>query len=301
MPFNVVAVVGGINMDISGTPYADLAKRESNPGRIAFSPGGVGRNIAENLARLGVSVELISALGGDEFALMHERRCSGCGIGLNFAKRIPDGRSDIYLCVNDHSGDMRLAVSDMDLCKEITPVYLASCIEFINSCALLVADANIPSDSLEYLAKNVSVPLFLDPVSAAKAVKVKEFIGSFHTVKPNRAEAGVLTGCKAKDNNGYRRAAEALLAKGVRRVFISLGPEGIFYSDGISEGISPSKANKVVNTTGAGDAATAALAWAALKGFTAEQCAAAACRASAITVGCEAAVSEELREELLYL
>jgi pseudouridine kinase len=287
-------------MDISGTSYAELAERESNPGRIAFSPGGVGRNIAENLARLGVSVELITALGFDEFALMHERHCSGCGVGLNFAKRVPEGRSDIYLCINDRSGDMRLAVSDMDMCREITPEYLSSLMEFINSRALLVADANIPSESLEYLARNSKVPLFLDPVSAAKAVKAKAFIGSFHTVKPNRAEAGILSGCETGDHDGLRRAADILISRGVKRIFISLGPDGMFYSDGISEGISPAKAVSIVNTTGAGDSATAALMWATLKGSTAEECADAACRASAVTIGCGTAVSEDMREDLLY-
>lgn len=299
MPTDKIAVIGGINMDISGTPYSALAERDSNPGRIAFSPGGVGRNIAENLVRLDVSTEFICALGEDDFVGTHERLCSRLGIGLSFAKRVPGGRSDIYLCINEHSGDMRLAVSDMDLCKEITPEHLAGCMDLINSCALCVADANLPADSLEFLAKHALVPLVLDPVSAAKAVKVKDMIGFFHTIKPNRMEAEVVAGCEVKDDDGLRRAAHALLSKGAQRVYISLGSEGIYYSDGIAEGVVRSKAERIVNTTGAGDAATAALAWAMLKGLPADQSAAAACKASAITVGCETAVSEELREDLL--
>ena len=62
------AVVGAANIDIGGFPLGRLSLRDSNPGRITLSAGGVGRNIACNLARLGVETRLIAALGTDAFA-----------------------------------------------------------------------------------------------------------------------------------------------------------------------------------------------------------------------------------------
>ncbi len=297
---NKIAVVGGINTDISGTSYDALRERDSNPGKVSISPGGVGRNIAENLALLGFEVELICALGSDEFALMHERFCQKRHIGLKYAVRVPGRRSDIYICVNEPSGEMRLAVSDTESCSLVTPEYLARCMDFINCCDICVLDANISRESIEFLASYASVPLFLDPVSAAKAAKAGDFIGSFHTVKPNRVEAGMLSGADTSTEEGLFAAADSLLSKGVRRVFISLGEEGILYADSSNRGKAPPVPGKVVNTTGAGDAATAALAWGWIKGLSISECAKAACRASALALECESAVNGMMSEEAIH-
>ena len=62
-----VTVIGGINVDVKGYPENELLPGTSNPGRVHISPGGVGRNIAHNLALLGVPVYLLSAVGDDGF------------------------------------------------------------------------------------------------------------------------------------------------------------------------------------------------------------------------------------------
>ena len=67
MPLIFVAVVGGANMDIVARTHGDGLTGDSVPGQIHCSPGGVARNVAENLARLGHSTHLISGVGDDEF------------------------------------------------------------------------------------------------------------------------------------------------------------------------------------------------------------------------------------------
>ena len=62
---NYVTVIGGSNMDIQGFPNNPLVMKDSNPGKVDISMGGVGRNIAENLSRLDVNTKLISAMGND--------------------------------------------------------------------------------------------------------------------------------------------------------------------------------------------------------------------------------------------
>ena len=78
-----VYVIGGVNMDIAGTPAAELRGGDSNPGRVTLSPGGVGRNIAENLSRLGRRVSLITVLGDDAYAGAIREHCRNVGIDLS--------------------------------------------------------------------------------------------------------------------------------------------------------------------------------------------------------------------------
>ena len=87
----------------------------------------------------------------------------------------------------------------------------------------MVIDTNIPAESIAYLAENCKVPIFADPVSTAKAVKLQPVLGRLHTLKPNRIEAELLSGVAITDEASLRAAADALLATGLHRVFISLG------------------------------------------------------------------------------
>ena len=71
-----VAVVGGVNIDIGGRPFSPLVPRDSNPGRVTVSLGGVGRNIAHNLSLLGAEVQLLTAFGDDVYAMQIEAGCA---------------------------------------------------------------------------------------------------------------------------------------------------------------------------------------------------------------------------------
>ena len=116
-----VYVIGGVNMDISGTPAGKLRSGDSNPGRVSLSPGGVGRNIAENLSRLGRRVSLITILGDDPYADVIREHCRNVGIDLSMSFTDPLGHTSTYLCLNEQNGDLHAAVSDMAICEELTP------------------------------------------------------------------------------------------------------------------------------------------------------------------------------------
>ncbi|MEE0765918.1 MAG: PfkB family carbohydrate kinase, partial [Christensenellales bacterium] len=113
---NRICVLGGMNMDITGAPHASLCPGDSNPGTVRMTPGGVGRNIAENLARMGFQVELVAPLGNDGFATLLRQACMQDGIGLSLAPSLPMA-SSVYLCLMDGRGDMYAAVNDMALCE----------------------------------------------------------------------------------------------------------------------------------------------------------------------------------------
>ena len=277
-------VVGGVNVDIGGRSFGQLVSEDSNPGSVSTSLGGVGRNIAHNMALMGLDVKLLSAYGDDLNGERVAASCSELGIDLSNALRVPGATTSTYLYITDPDGEMALAVSDMEVCKKITPEYLAANLPLLQNAQVVVADANIPEESLEFLAKNLFVPLFVDPVSTIKAEKIKGILPYIHTLKPNRLEAEFLTGISIKCKEDAEKAAAAFIEKGVRRVFISMGADGVYAStakESVWHSIIP---GKMVNTTGCGDSFMGALVWAYLEGMDLESTAAAGLAAGSITM-----------------
>ena len=151
-------VVGGVNVDIGGRSFAPLVDADSNPGQVTISLGGVGRNIAHNLSLMGVDVRLLTAYGDDLNGERVAASCSELGIGLSHALQVPGTATSTYLYLTGPEGEMALAVSDMSVCDRITPAYLARNLTLLQNAQVVVADANIPGESLQYLADNVTVP-----------------------------------------------------------------------------------------------------------------------------------------------
>lgn len=296
-PVPYVAVCGGVNIDIGAHSFAPLRAKDSNPGKVELSLGGVGRNIAHNMRLLGLNVELLTALGGDSRAAQVEESCKTLGIGLSRALRVPDGRTSTYVFVGGSDGDMAVAVADMEICDRLTPDYFASQLAFLNGAAAVVLDTNLPRESLAHLAEHCTAPLFVDPVSTAKAEKLSGLLGHVHTLKPNRIEAELLTGVKITDDKSLRAAADALLLQGVQRVFLSLGEGGVLAAQRGETQIVPICKANAVNATGAGDAMMAALVWSYLTGRSLAESAAAGTAAAALAVESEETINPKMSAE----
>ena len=295
-----VTVVGGMNMDIGGRPYKKLVAKDSNPGAVRMSPGGVGRNIAHNMSLLGLDVRLLTAFGDDVYAQKLAAVCGELGIDISQSPVIPGGHTSTYLFVNDESGDMQLAVSDMDIYDHLTPQVLQSRRQLLDGSQVVVLDTNLPAETVAWVAENCRAPIFADPVSTAKAEKLRPVLGRLHTLKPNRIEAELLSGVAISDDASLRRAADALLETGLHRVFISLGADGVFAADRSGQVLHlPAPEGNIVSTTGCGDSFMAALAWAYLQGSNLERSARAGLAASTITMASADTINPAMSEEAL--
>ncbi len=255
-------VVGGVNVDIGGRSHGPLVAADSNPGSVSITLGGVGRNIAHNLSLLGTDVRLLTAYGDDLNGERVAASCSSLGIDLSHALRISGAATSTYLYLTGPDGEMALAVSDMEICSRITPAYLAANLGLLQNAQVIVADTNIPAESLQYLADTCNVPLFIDPVSTKKAEKLLPILGKIHTLKPNKLEAELLSGVKIETAEDVKRAADRLLQLGIHRLFISLGADGVYAAMEGSAVQLPNLPGRMVNTTGCGDAFMAAITWA---------------------------------------
>lgn len=259
-------VVGGVNMDIGGRSLAPLVEADSNPGAITMSLGGVGRNIAHNLALMGTDVRLLTAYGEDLYGQRIAASCSELGIDISHALRLAEVPTSTYLYIAGPDGDMAMAMSDMQIADRITPAYLAANLNLLQNAQVVVCDTNIPAESVAFLAENLTVPLFCDPVSTVKAEKLRPILHRVHTLKPNRLEAELLSGVPIRSLEDVPKAARALLDKGVRRLFISLGGDGVYAATRDEQLWLGNLPGNMVNTTGCGDAFMAAIVWAYLEG-----------------------------------
>ncbi len=292
-------VVGAVNVDVGGIPRETLRTGDSNPGTVRTTLGGVGRNIAHNMALLGLDTRMITALGDDLYARRITASCAELGIDLSAALRVPGAATSTYIYIADPHGDMVLAVSDMEIYDHLTSAYLAGRRGLLDHARAVVLDANTPADTVVWLGENVPADLFADPVSAAKAEKLRPILGRLHTLKPNRLEAELLSGVAITDEKSLCAAADALLDTGMRRVYISLGPEGVLAADGAGRCRLRVREGRVVNATGCGDAFMAALVWAHRRGLDLADSAAAGMAAASIAMESRETINPAMDEERL--
>ncbi len=294
-----VVVVGGVNMDIGGKSFASMIPGDSNPGTVTMSVGGVGRNIAHNISLLGMDARMLSAVGADLYGEKIAATCTACGLDFSRVRTVPGASTSTYVYLGGPDGDMALAVSDMEVCQEISPSYLEKNLTLLNGAQLVVVDANIPQESIEFIAEHVTPPIFADPVSVTKAKKFQSVLGKLHTLKPNRLEAELLSGIAIHNDDDLRRAAKALLDTGLHRVFISLGTKGVLAADHNEMLELPCYPVHVNNATGAGDAFVAGLVWAYLQGSDLRKSTMAGSAASSISIEGTETINEALSEEAL--
>ena len=270
-----VVGVGAANVDIHGRSRAPIVMKDSNPGHMNSSAGGVTRNVCENLARLGGSVKLISAVGTDVYAEKIRQECLAAGVDISHLYTAEGRASSTYISILDEKGDMLVAMSDMSILQALPEDYLTSKKSLLMGAKLITCDPCLPEHVICHLLELVKdgPPVYVDPVSTAYARVLAPHIGRFDTAKPNVMELEILSGRKIGSESELRDACEAVLARGLRRIFVSRGRDGCLYMDRegriIERRLRP--VEKMVNATGAGDAFTAAVIYSDLNGFSAEQ------------------------------
>lgn len=290
-----VLVIGGANMDIIGFTAGALVPRDSNPGHVRRGHGGVGRNIAENLARLGVDVELVTALGDDDAGVRMLEECGLLGIGTRAALVVDDLPTSTYLAVMDEHHDLSVAVNDMRALQRLDETYVRGLRDRLTPPRLLVLDANLERAALEAaVALWPDVPVLLDPVSTVKAVRAERILDGLTVLKANEMEAAVLAGLSADTAPGLDKIADRLMDAGVGRLFISRGPAGVYCAEKNERLHVAAPHVDVANTTGAGDAFAAGVAYATLEGLALRDAAEFATAVAGATLVTERTVSEDL-------
>jgi pseudouridine kinase len=259
-PQRYVAVVGGANMDLCGRSLADLVMGDSNPGELTSGPGGVARNIADNLGRLGNQVQFIGAVGSDLWGEQLLSSCRHANVGVDHCLVVPGKESSTYLSIHAPTGELQLALNDMALIETLDARQLAQRRGVLSRSSAIVLDANLSESALEYIFHTYSdKPIFVDPVSSVKAGKIAPYLKQIHTLKPNITEAELLSGLHFEQMEQLPEIAGILHEQGIKRLLISLGKQGAYASIEGQGSFIPVAKTQVNNVTGAGDALMAGL------------------------------------------
>ncbi|TVP86695.1 MAG: kinase [Acholeplasmataceae bacterium] len=258
-----IVLIGGANIDVFALPKTTLRLGDSNPGTIKRSYGGVGRNIAENLARLDMKPTLVTVVGRDVEGQALVRH--GQSIGISFDVVYTDD-TPMYLAVVNTDGDMAVAVAAMDGFNALDVSEMKKREDIIKQAKLLFLDTNMEEQVMSYVLNTCTAPVYVDVISAHKAKKIMPHLDQIHTLKMNQMEATFLSGFTRFDALGLVEIGRFFIERGVKEIFITLGDRGIFHMDDRHHEWRQTKQIEVVNATGAGDAFLAGVIYARMTG-----------------------------------
>ena len=272
-----IVCIGGANIDRKMRTTSPLQMGTSNPVRVQETFGGVARNVAENLARLGAPTQLLTVVGQDPAGAHLLAALRDCGVDTGGCLAVAGVNSGTYTAVLDDSGEMVLALAHMDVCAQQTPEWLRQCAAQRAAARLVVADLNLPAESVAQLlqdAQTSAAPLVIVAVSEPKMANLPADLSGLNLLILNVGELHARVGRNLNTEADIAAACREVHAQGVRRIIVTRGAQGVLYSeyseysddhDGKDNGGSlshiPAPAVTVRDVTGAGDSFSAAVCW----------------------------------------
>ncbi|MCM3124984.1 MULTISPECIES: carbohydrate kinase family protein [unclassified Mesobacillus] len=254
---NPIICIGGANLDRKFYAKFDITGETSNPVKSSTSVGGVARNIAENLGRLGEEVILLTARGNDaEWIGIYDS--SSPFMNLEYVTPFEDCSTGTYTAVLDRNGHLSVALADMDIYEKITPELLISNIHILKRAKCIVADLNCPSETIDYLCSFTSqhqIPFVIIPVSSPKMNRLTKSLHGVSWLIVNKDETETFMNMKILDVQDWENAVKKWLGLGVKNVIVTNGSKGVMA--GVENGelsyFPAIETPKVVDVTGAGD------------------------------------------------
>ena len=272
-----IVCIGGANIDRKMRTTSPLQMGTSNPVRVQETFGGVARNVAENLARLGAPTQLLTVVGQDPAGAHLLGALRDCGVDTGGCLAVAGVNSGTYTAVLDDLGEMVLALAHMDVCAQQTPEWLRQCAAQRAAARLVVADLNLPAESVAQLlqdAQTSAAPLVIVAVSEPKMANLPADLSGLNLLILNVGELHARVGRVLNTEADIASACREVHAQGVRRIIVTRGAQGVLYSeyseysddhDGKDNGGSlshiPAPAVTVRDVTGAGDSFSAAVCW----------------------------------------
>jgi pseudouridine kinase len=253
-----VSVIGGINLDLKGLPHGRLRPETSNPGHIAISVGGVGRNIAHNLALLGVPVLLFGAVGEDVFGARVLSDTQAAGVNVQGVQVVPRHATGIYLAILNEAHDLAVALSDMDITRLVDMAYLDAHRDTLRQSRLIVADTNLETTVLHAIVAlccQAEIPCLINPVSVEKTQKLAALPRDIAYITPNKMELEALCHHPIAHLEQLETVC-AQLSPQYRHILVTLGADGVYsYRQQAGTGMRyPALPTQVLDPNGAGDA-----------------------------------------------
>lgn len=293
-----VICIGGAAVDRKYRALSSLRSATSNPVASERSFGGVARNVAENMARLGAQVSLISILGYDENGREMLDDLKRLGIDTRHMSSSETHSTAEYVAVLQPDGELAMGLADMAIFDEFGPALLQRMESDFGS-GWIFADCNLPAGTMHYLvdlSRRKALTLAIDAVSTPKVMRLAADLSGIGLLFLNLDEARALLD---QSDASPEVAAAALLERGAERIVLTLGDKGLVAADGAGIRRIGSLSAQIVDATGAGDALIAATLVGLMGGHDLHEAARLGTAAAALTVESGASVRPDLSLALL--
>ena len=297
-----VICFGGAAIDRKYMAHQAIRAATSNPATGSLDFGGVARNVAANLARLGVAASLVSIVGDDADGPSLIGHLRGLGIDAEGVKVAPHHRTAEYVAILHPDRTLAVGMAEMAVFDHLALADLSASLTRSGTPDWIFADGNLPSDVLGALIEGDvrgSAKLAVDAVSAPKAERLPPDLSGIDLLFLNLDEAAAILG----EPIGHLSADSALpglRSRGAQAIVLTLGRRGLVLYDYVGDVVHlPAVPAEPVDVTGAGDALIAvALAW-RLDGATLAEAARMGTLAAALTLEQEGSTYSGLSRDIL--
>jgi pseudouridine kinase len=300
-----VLVIGSAGVDIVGRTKDKMQPGSSTPSTIRSSFGGAARNVAENLARLGQDVILITAVGEDYNGDKVIKKAQEAGINTDYSLRTDLQPTGTYIALLDKRGGMIYAIDDMRAAGAITKEYIRQHASLFKEASLVFFDSNLNQDTIQTvisLAKRAKLKICADPTSTALAPRLKSYLTKLFLLTANCAEAAIFCN-QEKPLHNRREALEAakrFVSQGTEVAIVTMAEMGLCYATSETSGHIPAIKTEILDPTGAGDALIATVLFGVLNNIPVDDAIRLGVSAASLTLRYRGAVVPDLTLEKLY-
>lgn len=255
--------IGGMNVDRKFNLLGDFIPKTSNPASSQIFVGGVGRNVCENLGRLGHRPYLISVAGFDQdFEFIKSQSTNF--VNFDYVKQFKDATTGSYSAVLNSSGDMVFAIADMSIYEKMNLEWIKNYSEVLKTARLIIVDLNTPRDVVEFIinfCNENSIELIIVAVSSPKMNRLPKKLAGVTWLIVNQDESEAYFDLKINNENDLSLCGEKWLDTGLENIIVTRGTKSSIYGNKYSglEFFYPLKAEKPIDVTGAGDSFTAGI------------------------------------------
>ncbi len=256
-----IVCLGGAAVDRVYRLAAPAVAGTSNPATVGGSAGGVARNVAELLARLGAPVSLVSAVGEDEGGRALLADLAALGVDTAGTVTIAGAATGEYAAVTNPGGDLVIGVAAMGVLDRLDAALVTANADRLRAADWVFADCNTAADgmgALIDLSRNAGFRLAVDAVSTPKVTRLPAELAGVDVLFLNADEARALIDTETGDAVAL---AGAVRARGAGAVVLTLGPRGAVVANAAGTVVVPAAPATIAEVTGAGDSLIAATLW----------------------------------------
>ncbi|HCT7974311.1 TPA: winged helix-turn-helix transcriptional regulator [Staphylococcus aureus] len=298
-----IVCIGAGNVDRKFYVHKDLVAETSNPVTSTRSIGGVARNIAENLGRLGETVAFLSASGQDsEWEMI--KRLSTPFMNLDHVQQFENASTGSYTALISKEGDMTYGLADMEVFDYITPEFLIKRSHLLKKAKCIIVDLNLGKEALNFLCAYTTkhqIKLVITTVSSPKMKNMPDSLHAIDWIITNKDETETYLNLKIESTDDLKIAAKRWNDLGVKNVIVTNGVKELIYRSGEEEIIkSVMPSNSVKDVTGAGDSFCAAVVYSWLNGMSTEDILIAGMVNAKKTIETKYTVRQNLDQQQLY-